>query len=209
MNMAIARTARVAAVTLLALAVFALLAARPAPAGGILLRAKVENLGYQKPHLDRGNTFDDTVELVLPGDLFEPPRELGAIARGQADRSTPEGLVQSDFSAWRADDAEWIKANFAVGEQAALTEFLADDEIRASSKAGFATFDSVFLWGVVRHGDYALALITYGQIEDRARGMTAALIREDGAWKRTNALSADETLDFVWSAFRVGEMAAQ
>jgi hypothetical protein len=55
----------------------------------------------------------------------------------------------------------------------------------------------------------ALALITYGQIEDRARGMTAALIQEDGAWKRTNVLSADETLDFVWSAFRVGEMAAQ
>ena len=39
--------------------------------------------------------------------------------------------------------------------------------------------------------------------------MTATLVREDGAWKRTNAPSADETMDFVWSAFRVGDIAAQ
>ena len=39
--------------------------------------------------------------------------------------------------------------------------------------------------------------------------MTAALVQEDGAWKRTNALSADATMDMVWAAFRVGEMAAR
>lgn len=207
--MSIAKTSGTCALGLLALAAIALVTAQPARAGEIVFHAQVENLGYQKPHLDRGKTFDDTVELVLPGELYAPPRELGAIARGQADRSTPEGLVQSDFSAWKADDAEWIKANFAAQEQAALTQFLADDEIRAGSKAGFATLGSVFLWGVARHEDYALALITYGQIEDRSRGMTAALIQEDGVWKRTNALTADETLDFVWSAFRVGEMATR
>ena len=94
-------------------------------------------------------------------------------------------------------------------EQAALAQFLADAEMRAGSKAGFATLDSVFLWGVVRHEDYALALITYGQVDDRSRGMAATLVQEDGAWKRTNVLSGDETLDFVWSAFRVGEMTAR
>ncbi len=100
-------------------------------------------------------------------------------------------------------------ANFAAGEQAALAEFLADAEMRAASKAGFATLDSVFLWAVVRHQAYVLALITYGQVEDRSRGMTATLVQEDGAWKRTNALSADETLDLVWSAFRLGEVTAR
>jgi hypothetical protein len=39
--------------------------------------------------------------------------------------------------------------------------------------------------------------------------MTATLIQEDGVWKRTNLLSGDETLDMVWSAFRVGEITAR
>jgi hypothetical protein len=197
------------ALGLLALVVVVLVAAWPAQAGDVVLRVQVKHLGLQKPHLDRGKTFDDAVETALPGALFEPPRELGVVARAQVDRSTPEGLVRSDFSAWKADDAAWIKANFVAGDQAALAEFLDDAEIRAGSKAGFAKLDSVFLWGVVRHQAYALALITYGQGEARSRGLVATLIQEDGAWKRTNALSADETLDLVWSAFRLGEIAAR
>ena len=207
--MEIAWTRGMRAIGILVLAVMALGAARPALAGEVAFHAQVKNLGLQKPHLDSGKNFEDRVELVLPGELFEPPRELGAVSRNQTDQSTPEGAVRSDFSAWRADDADWIKANFAAAEQAALAGFLADAEIRACSKAGFANFDSVFLWAVVRHEDYVLALITYGQVEDRSRGMTATLIREDGVWKRTNALSGDETLDMVWSAFRVGEIAAR
>jgi hypothetical protein len=208
------RTARAGAIGLLVLAAvtlgpITLGAAQPALAGEVAFFAQVRNLGFQKPHLDSGKGFEDTVELVLPGELFEPPRELSPIPRDQADWNTPEGAVRSDFSAWKADDADWIKANFAAGEQAALAQFLADDEIRAGSKAGFATLDSVFLWAVVRYETYALALITYGQTDDRSNGMTAALVQEDGAWKRTNALSADPTMDMVWAAFRVGEMAAR
>ena len=214
MKMRMTRTARASAIGLLVLAAvtlgaITLGAARSALAGEVAFFAQVRNLGFQKSHLDSGKGFEDTVELVLPGELFEPPRELSPISRDQADWNTPEGAVRSDFSAWKADDAEWIKANFAAGEQAALAQFLADDEIRAGSKAGFATLDSVFLWAVVRHEAYALALITYGQADDRTNGMTAALVQEDGAWKRTNALSGDATMDMVWSAFRVGEMAAR
>lgn len=193
----------------LALAVLAMGAARPALAGEVVFQAQVKNLGFQRPHLDSGKNFEDTVELVLPGELFDPPRELGTIPRDQADQSTPEAAVRSDFSAWQADDADWIMANFANTEQEALVRFLADAEIRAASKAGFAEFDSVFLWAVVRHEEYVLALITYGQVEDRKRGMTATLIQEDGVWKRTNALSGDETMDMVWSAFRVGKITAR
>ncbi len=207
--MVITKTGRARAIGLLVLAVMTLGAAWPALAGEVAFHAQVKNLGFQKPHLDSGKSFEDRVELVLPGELFEPPRELSPISRDQADRNSPEGAVRSDFSAWKADDVAWIKANFAAGEQAALAQVLADDEIRAGSKAGFATLNSVFLWAVVRYEDYALALITYGQVEDRSRGMAAALVQEDGAWKRTNALSADKTLDFVWSAFRVGEMTAR
>ncbi len=202
-------TARAPALGLLALAVLALGAAPSALAGEVAFRAQVKDLGLQLPHLDRGKTFGDAIEVVLPGALFDPPRQLGVVARAQADRSTPEGAVRSDFSAWKADDVEWIKANFAAGDRAALAEFLNDDAIRAGSKAGFAKLDSVFLWGVVRHQAYALALITYGQGEERSRGLVATLIEEGDGWKRSNALSADETLDVVWAAFRAGEMAAR
>jgi hypothetical protein len=207
--MRITRTATVRAIGFLVLAAITLGAAGSVLAGEVAFFAQVRNLGFQKPHLDSGKGFEDRVELVLPGELFEPPRELGPISRDQADWNTPEGAVRSDFSAWKADDAEWIMANFAAGEQAALAQFLADEEIRAGSKAGFATLDSVFLWAVVRYETYALALITYGQADDRTNGMAAALVEEDGAWKRTNALSADATMDMVWAAFRVGEMAAR
>ena len=203
--MTISRIAR--ALGVLALTVTALGAARPALAGEVTFRAQLKELGLQLPHLDRGKTFGDTIEVVLPGALFDPPRELGVVLRDQVERSTPEGAVRSDFSAWKADDAEWILANFAAGDRAALAEFLDDAAIRAGSKAGFAQFDTMFLWGVVRHQTYALALITYGQVEDRSRGLVATLVEEADGWKRSNALSADETLDLVWAAFRVGQMA--
>ena len=52
-------------------------------------------------------------------------------------------------------------------------------------------------------------LVTYGQDTGRARGLVTTLIEEAAGWKRTNALSADETLDLVWSAFRLGEISAR
>jgi hypothetical protein len=198
-------TGRAAALGLLGLAILGLGAA-PAVAAEVVFRAQVKHLGLQLPHLDRGKKFEDAVEVVLSGELFEPPRRLDAVERAQADLSTPEAAARSDFSAWKADDAEWILANFAAADRAVLAEFLDDAEMRAASKAAFAKQDSVFLWAVVDHGDYALVLLTYGQGAARARGLTATLVEEADGWKRTNALTADETLDLVWSAFRLGQM---
>ncbi len=207
MGMGMALTGRAAALGWLGLAVLGL--AAPAVAGEVVFRAQVKHLGVQLPHLDRGKKFEDAVEVVLPGELFEPPRRLDAVARAQADLSTPEAAARSDFSAWKADDVAWILGNFAAAEQAALAAFLDDAKMRAASKAAFAKQDSVFLWGVVRYEAYALVLVTYGQGAERARGLTATFVEEAGAWKRTNALSADETLDLVWSALRLGEMTAR
>lgn len=160
--------------------------------------------------LDRGKKLEDPVEIVLPGTFTESPERLAAVDRAAADNSTPKAAVQSDLSAWRADDTEWIKSNFAAREQEALAKFLANEEIRKTSKTNFAKVEAVFLWGVVAHGDYRLALITYAQAEKREQGLVAAFIKEDGAWKRTNALSADETMDLVWTAFRgAGEITVQ
>ncbi len=67
----------------------------------------------------------------------------------------------------------------------------------------------MYLWGVVRHEAYVLVLMTYGQGTEAARGLVATLIEEADGWKRTNALSSDETMDLVWSAFRLGGMTAR
>ncbi len=207
MGMGMIWTGRAAALGLLGLARLGL--AAPAVAGEVVFRAQVKYLTVQLPHLDRGKSFEDAVEVVLTGELFEPPRRLEAVTRAQADLSTPEAAVRSDFSAWKADDVAWILTNFAAAEQPALAAFLDDAKMRAASKAAFAKQDSVFLWGVVRHEAYALVLVTYGQGTERARGLTATLVEEADGWKRTNALTADETLDLVWSAFRLGEMTAE
>jgi hypothetical protein len=213
MTWGMAWTGRAAALGLLGLALLGLGApaglTQPAAAGEVAFRAQVKHMRMQLPHLDRGKKSEDAVEVVLSGELFEPPRRLGAVERAQADLSTPEAAARSDFSAWKADDVEWILANFAAADQAALAEFLDDAEMRAASKAAFAKQDVLILWGVVRHEAYALVLLTYGQGAERARGLTATFVEEAGAWKRTNALSADETLDLVWSAFRLGEMTAR
>jgi hypothetical protein len=189
--------------------VLVLVAAWPAQAGEILFRIEVAYLGLSAVHLNQGRSLDDVVELALPGELYEPPRELGPVTAARADRSSPTAAMQSDFSAWKADDAGWILANFAESERPALSAFLADAEQRAASSAYFGSFDKLFLWGVARYGDYALALVTYGQGESRKRGLTATLVQEDGAWRRSNALSRDLNLDLVWTAFRAGEMAAR
>ncbi len=208
--MGMAWTGRAAALGVLGLAVLGLGAvAPPAVAGEVVFRAQVKQLTVQLPHLDRGKSFEDAVEVVLTGELFEPPRRLDAVTRAQADLSTPEAAARSDFSAWKADDVAWILGNFAAADQAALAAFLDDAKMRAASKAAFAKQDSVFLWGVVRHEAYALVLLTYGQGAERARGLTATFVEEADGWKRTNALTADETLDLVWSAFRIGEMTAR
>ncbi len=171
--MGMAWTGRAAALGLLGLAILgpgaAAGLARPAVAGEVVFRAQVKHLGVQLPHLDRGKKFEDAVVVVLTGELFDRPRRLDAVERAQADLSTPEAAARSDFSAWKADDTEWILANFAAADQAALAAFLDDAEIRAASTTGFAKLDSVSVWGVVNHGDYALVLLTYGQGAARAR----------------------------------------
>jgi hypothetical protein len=194
------------AAAMLAAAVFSGTPVHAEGDGQVRFRARVGDLLLQAGHVARGLTREDTVEAVLPGELYEPPRRLAPVARDRADLGIVEGAVQADFSAWKADDAAWIRVNFAPGDQEDLSAFLDDAEIRAASRERFALYDSMFLWGVVRLDDHALALITYGQGDDRGRGLVATFVRHAGAWKRTNALKADETLDLVWAAFRVGEV---
>ncbi len=79
--MGMAWTGRAAALGLLALAILGLGAAAPARVGEVVFRAQVKHLGVQLPHLERGKKFEDAVEVVLTGELFEPPRQSGVIAR--------------------------------------------------------------------------------------------------------------------------------
>ena len=200
-----------AALAPLLVAMLLLGAAGSAPAlagetGEVAFRSRVGDLGMNTPYIEAGKSFDDVVEAVLPGLLHEPPLELGIVARAEASLDTPDAALQSDISAWKADDEAWILDNFAAGDRTPLKEFLANPDMRAANSRRFADIESTFIWSTVRHGDYALVLFTQGQGENRARGLVATFIEEGGGWRRTNALSADETMDIVWAAFRAGEM---
>lgn len=174
--------------------------------GEVVFSSRIGDLGINSRYIAEGRAVDEVVELILPGALHDPPAALGVTPRAQADASTPLGAAQADFSAWKADDPDWILSNFADLDRLDLMQFLLDPDMRAVSRAGFERYDTTFVWGVVMHADFALVLMTHGQGTDRSRGLVATFALEADAWKRTNALSADETLDLVWSAFRVGQM---
>lgn len=177
--------------------------------GEVVFRARVGDLGMSARHTQAGKSADDEVTVTLPGQIHQPPRELGLVDRDHASLRTPVDALQSDISAWKADDVDWIIGNFAVGDRAALKEFLADAEMRAANRQRFLSTTAIFVWATVRHGNYALVLFTHGQGEKRARGLVATFMTTGSGWRVTNALSADETLDLVWSTFRAGEMTAQ
>ena len=144
--------------------------------GELVFRAKVANLGIQTGALAEGRSRDEEVELRLPGELFDPPLKATIVAWEESDRSSPVAASASAFSAFKADDADWILSNFAQRDQADVQAMLANEEIRA------------------RNGDASRP------------GLVEVFVLEDGEWKRTNALSADERFDLVWAAFSAGSI---
>jgi hypothetical protein len=184
------------------------LASQAASGQVLVFRARVEQLGMRTGWLNEGKALADTVEVVLPGEWFEPPRVLGPTPKTEWRYGTPIEAVQSDFSAWKADDADAIVEGFVAGERADVAAFLGDGDMRAANRKIFEGHAELRLWGVARQGAHALVLFTYDRAP-RARGMVSTFKSTAEGWKRTNALSAERTADVVWGAFRQGSVVAR
>lgn len=170
--------------------------------GELVFRAKVSTLGLQTSSLAQGKGPDDTAEVILPGRLYEPPLAVEKVSREQVDRSTPVKAAASDYSAFKADDAAWILENFVEEEQAQIKTMLDDEQMRQRNKRVFDGRQSMEIWAEAEHNGKALLFVRYDGASERGAVLTFEQT-QDG-WKRTNALSADETFDVVFSAFRAG-----
>ncbi len=164
--------------------------------GEILFRVKVSDMGIQTGSLARGKSPDDYVEVKLPGELYNPPKQVSAIGKSQAKWDTPLDTAQSDFSATKADDDEWILENFLPEDREEIREFLGNPAIRERNKTAFEEKDSREVLGKVEYQDYTLLFIRESRDTNT---MPMTFKNSPEGWKRTNALSADETLDVVFA----------
>lgn len=181
------------------IALLALLSAPPAWSGqGALLQFFTDvpdvYVGNVPPKVPRQTT--------LGGELIDPPMPLASVVKNQATWSTPVEAAQSDASAWKANDPDWIKRNFVMQEQASVDAFLKrygdrNLELQASLR-------TTELWATARYKEYALVFLSNNA--ERKRGKVLVFREENGYWKRTNALSADPVFHLVTSAFMQGRI---
>ena len=175
------------------------------PPSSLRFVAAVSDLGLQTSRLAEGKVLEDSIELTLEGELFAQPVMASPIRRELADRSTPVDASISDFSAFKADDGEWILENFAVEERPNIESLLQDDEVRARNRAAFGQAETKWIYGRARYvTDRVYELLFINYTTDPARGLVEAYVQEDEEWRRTNTLGADEQFDVVFAAYRTG-----
>ena len=173
----------------------------------LLLRVPVERLTrYMQqrsfPHLSPG----DSVELRMPGEWFEPPRELSVIARDSADLSSPLSASVAIYSAFKQSDNDWIVASFAERDRAIIRRFLGDSNVRAGSRGYFAQVVSKQIVGWATYAtdsaDYRLVFVR--RIDDSPTPDLETFVWEAEEWRRTNRLVKDSVAQIAWRAYRFG-----
>ena len=158
--------------------------------------------------LTEGKAPDDVVEVVLPGRVYERPLKVEPVARrAEADRSTPEKASASDFSAFRAGDPGWLRENFAEEEYSRIKGLVEDANTRKNNQALFGGYGRKTIVARCAYKEYVLLFVQYD--DARNQGIVEAYQKAKGDWKRTMALSSDETFVVLQSAFRAGDLVEQ
>jgi hypothetical protein len=158
--------------------------------------------------LAAGKGPDEVIGVTLPGVLYDPPLSIGPAAKKAIKRRRIEGALASDRGANLAGDVDWMASGFVAGERAGLRAFFASNpSLMARNQAAAKGIDRFLLEGVVRHGDYRLALIIQERA-GRARRLVYTFVSSPEGWLRTNALSAEPVFDVVFSAAIGGTVAA-
>lgn len=170
----------------------------------LVFRTKVSDLLIQPSAFTEGKTPDDLVEVALPGRFYDPPLQGEIIQRSSVDRSTPEKSSVSDFSAFKADDAQWILENFADEDHLQIKGLLDNHDARRRNKAVFDRYETQKIFGRCEYKNYVLLLTGHDDAQEAKAIETYVKVHE--SWKRTNALSADETFDVIFSAVFSGEI---
>jgi hypothetical protein len=172
--------------------------------GKLLFRVQIQNRAMQTDALEKGKTLTDYSEVTLPGALINPPVKLAPVTKANAKSDTPVATAAADFSAEKADDADWIVSMFAPGDQADVKSMLSDKKMRERNRGIFAHKAARYLRGHANYKEYVLLFIADGKPDNPPQVL--ALVKTPNGFWRTNALSNDDTFDIVWAAMRLGEV---
>jgi hypothetical protein len=172
--------------------------------GKLRFRVQIGDRGMKTDAISKDKTLTDYSEVTLPGTLIKPPLKLATVAKANAKFDTPNAAAAADFSAEKSDDAAWIVAMFAPVDRADVKAMLADQAMRARNRGIFAHKDARYVRGQASYKNYVLLFIVDGNLDNSPNVLV--FVKTPDGFRRTNALSADDTFDIVWSALRLGEV---
>lgn len=167
----------------------------------VLFRVKVSNVGLQNSSLINGKQPTDWVEIRLPGHLYDPPKRLSPVSKQSANWNTPIDAAVADFSAFKANDKDWIVEDFVATERAGIVGLVNDKSARERNKALFGRRTNRFITGEADYKEYSIVFV---RDSGQAHPLPLVFKKTPGGYKRTNALSQDETFDIVFSALYNG-----
>jgi len=163
----------------------------------IVFRSQVSYLPNNP--LAAGKAQGDYVEVILPGILYDQPKEFTFVAKSEAKTNTPENAAIAFSSANKEDDKDWILETWTSEDQASISELLDDQEMRDTNRDFFNSLTSTSILGQVSYNDFAIVLARYTNA-DSTYTLPETFKLVDGEWMATNSLSEDPTWAVVFGA---------
>lgn len=174
--------------------------------GDITFRAKKSSLWLKTSKLAEGKNINDFVEIVLPGELFSPGKEIKETPKEEMNRTTIQGAVSSAFSANKSGDINWIVGNFVEEEQKKARFFFKDKNVLKDSQADAEQIKSKSITGIVNYLGFVIVFVEQDYGDDKKITEAITLKKEGEEYKITNTLTDDETYDVVFAAISNGEV---
>ncbi|MCH7874821.1 MAG: hypothetical protein IH965_05930, partial [Gemmatimonadetes bacterium] len=130
----------------------------------LLFKVPVARIPRSMQRAYRDLSPGDSVELRLPGEWFETPRELTVITREAADFSSALSASQAAYSAFKHYDDAWIVASFAEDDREDIRGFLANSAVRAGSRRYYEGIQDKHIHGWARYAqdstEYRLVFVS-------------------------------------------------
>jgi hypothetical protein len=95
----------------------------------------------------------------LAGQLYDPAKRFGPVTRKAANWTTPIDAAIADFSAFKADDANWILDDFVTQEKDAVRSLLNDKAAREKNSTLFKDRAERYVTGEANYKDYVFVFV--------------------------------------------------
>ena len=172
--------------------------------GQILFKVKKAGLWLKDKSNDKKKLHEFT-EIVLPGKLYNPPRDILSVEKKDVDRSTIEGIVASFFSGNRSGELDWIADNFTDSDEEKIKTLFKNKKMLEESKSDAEKIFSVYLIGQADYKDSVLVFIEQDYLGGRKVKESLACKQTENGWKVTNEFINDKNFDIIFSALSSGE----